>query len=69
MFASGFNEDSSEWNDESNFTKQENVMTGRVSSDTESCDEKLDYDELAASYKGLYARSAEICKMLKEQKR
>jgi len=58
-----------ERNDESNFTKQENAMTGRVSSDTESCDEELDYDELAASYKGLYARSAEICKMLEEHKK
>jgi len=40
-------------------------MTGRVSSNTESCDEELDYDE----YKGLYTRSAEICKMLEEQKK
>jgi len=65
LFACGFNEDASEWNDESNFTKEENAMTGKISSGTESCDEELDY-ELAASYKGLYARSAEICKMLEE---
>jgi len=44
-------------------------MTGRVSSDTKSCDEKLVYDELVASYKGLYARSVEICQMLEEQKK
>jgi len=44
-------------------------MIGRVFSNTESCDEELAYDELVASYKGLYARSAEICKLLGEQKK
>jgi len=51
----------SERNFENEFTKQVNTLTGRVSSDTESCDEGLVYDEPVASYKGLYARSAEIC--------
>ncbi|KEH32869.1 envelope-like protein, putative [Medicago truncatula] len=63
------NEDASERNFENNFTKQINAMTGRVSSDIESCDEELVYDELVASYKGLYAKSAEICQMLEEQKK
>ena len=58
-----------ERDDESESTKQVTAMTGRVFSDIESCDEELAYDELAASYKGLYARSAEISKMLVEQKK
>jgi len=45
------------------------AFTGRVFSDTESCDEELTYDDLAASYKELYFRSAEICKFLGEQKK
>lgn len=44
-------------------------MTGRVSFETESYDEELVYDELVASYKGLYAKSAEICQMLEKQKK
>jgi len=44
-------------------------MTGRVFSNTESCYEELAYGELAASYKGLYARSAEVSKILVEQKK
>jgi len=44
-------------------------LTGRILSDTDSCHGKLDYDKLAASYKGLYARSAKICKKLEEQKK
>jgi len=44
-------EDVPERDDESKSTKQVTAMTGRVLSDTESCDEELAYDELAASYK------------------
>ena len=54
---------------ESESTKRVTVLTGRFLSDTESCDEELVYDELATSYKNLYVRSAEICKMLGEQKK
>jgi len=50
-------------------TKKVTVFTGRVFSDTESCDEELAYDDLATSYKDLYVRSAEICKMLVKQKK
>jgi len=39
LFTSSFNEDVSEWNNESNVTKEENAMTGRILSDTDSCDE------------------------------
>jgi len=63
------NKDVPKRDDESESTKQVTAMTGRVFSDTESSDEKLAYDELAASYKGLYARSAEVSKMLVEQKK
>jgi len=42
-------------------------LTRRVFSNTDSCDEELAYDDLAASYKDLYFRSAEICKKLGEQ--
>jgi len=69
LFVSWFNEDVPERSDDNDFTNQVNAMTGRVSSDTKSCDEELDYDELVASYKGLYVKSAEICKMLEEQKK
>jgi len=49
--------------------KRVTAFTGRVFSDTESCDEELAYDDLAASYKDLYFRSIEICKILGEQKK
>jgi len=49
--------------------KKVSAVTGRVYSDNESCDEELDYDDLATSYKDLYARSTEICETLGEQKK
>jgi len=49
--------------------KRVTSFTGRVCSDTESCDEELAYDYLAASYKDLYFRSAKICILLGEQKK
>ena len=69
MTVSWSDEDVPERDDESKFIKHVIAMTGRVLSDTESCDEELAYDELAASYKGFYVRSVEICKMLEEQKK
>jgi len=50
-------------------SKRVAALTGRVFSDTDSCDEELAYADLAASYKDLYFRSAEICKQLGEQKK
>ena len=58
-----------ETDDKRESTKQVCAMTGRVFSNTESSDEELAYDELAASYKGLYTRSAEVSKILVEQKK
>jgi len=49
--------------------KRVTAFTGRVYSDIESCDEELAYDDLAASYKDMYFWSAEICKLLGEQKK
>ena len=51
MTVSWSDEDVPERDDESKFIKHVIAMTGRVLSDTESCDEELAYDELAASYK------------------
>lgn len=45
------------------------ALTRRVTSDAESCDEELTYDNLAASYEDLYVRSREICKLLEEPKK
>jgi len=45
------------------------ALTGRVTFDTESCDEKLTYDKLATSYEDLYVRSSEVCNLLEEQKK
>lgn len=59
-------EDISERISECESAKKVTALTGRVFSDTESCDEELAYDDLATSYKDLYVRSPEICKMLGE---
>jgi len=60
-------EDISDKDSEYEPAKRVTAFTGRVFSDTESCDEELAYDDLAASYKELYFRSAEICKLLGKQ--
>jgi len=62
-------EDISDKDSEYEPIKRVAAFTGRVFSDTESCDEELAYDDLAASYRELYFRSAEICKLLGEQKK
>jgi len=62
-------EDISDKDNEYEPTKRVAAFIGRVFSDTDSCDEELVYDDLAASYKELYFRSAEICKLLGEQKK
>jgi len=38
-------------------------------SESESCDGELSYEELAGSYKDLYSRSEEVCKLLEKQKK
>ncbi|CAJ2661894.1 unnamed protein product [Trifolium pratense] len=39
------------------------ALTGVCTSDTESCDEELTFDELAESYKELCRRSEEVCRI------
>jgi len=62
-------EDISFKDSEYELAKRVTAFTGRVFSDTESCDEELAYDDLAVSYKDLYFRIAKICKLLGEQKK
>ncbi|CAJ2645537.1 unnamed protein product [Trifolium pratense] len=46
-----------------------NALTGVCVSDSESCDEEVTYEELAATYKDLHNRSIEVCKALDKQKK
>ncbi|PNX57861.1 gag-protease polyprotein [Trifolium pratense] len=48
--------------------KHINAWTGVCTSDTESCDEELTFDELAESYKELCLRSDEVCRISEKQK-
>ena len=50
------------------FTKHVVALTERVTSDDESCDEDLVYDELVVTYKKLNDRNTDTCKQLEEQK-
>lgn len=36
------------------------VLTGRIISDTDSCEEEMTYDELAMSYYDLIAKNTEL---------
>ncbi|PNY15185.1 putative LRR receptor-like protein kinase, partial [Trifolium pratense] len=56
------NEDDSEEETESESAKLVNALTGVCESDAESCDE-TSYEELVATYKDLFIRSNEVCKM------
>ncbi|MCI15576.1 gag-protease polyprotein, partial [Trifolium medium] len=62
-------EDDSEEEVESESAKHVNALTGICMSDTESCDEELSYEELAATYKDLLSGSTEVCKALEKQKK
>ncbi|PNX54502.1 gag-protease polyprotein, partial [Trifolium pratense] len=53
---------------ESETAKQITPLTGIYTSETESCDEELSYDELAESYRELCLRSEEVCRALEKQK-
>ncbi|MCI39812.1 gag-pol polyprotein, partial [Trifolium medium] len=53
---------------ESEAAKHINVLTGVCTSDTESCDGDLTYEELADSYKELCLKSEEVCRTLEKQK-
>ncbi|GAU45662.1 hypothetical protein TSUD_293710 [Trifolium subterraneum] len=61
--------DESEEEGESDVAKHVTVLTGIVTSDTESCDEEVSYDELAETYRDLCLVSVEKCKELEKQKK
>ncbi|CAJ2661891.1 unnamed protein product [Trifolium pratense] len=61
------------WSDEdsegeTDTAKSIHALTGVCTSDTESCDEELTFDELAESYKELCLRSEEVCRISEKQK-
>ncbi|CAJ2639582.1 unnamed protein product [Trifolium pratense] len=61
------------WSDEdsegeADTAKAIHVLTSVCTSDTESCEEELTFDELAESYKKLCLKSAEVCRVSEEQK-
>ncbi|PNX88617.1 gag-protease polyprotein [Trifolium pratense] len=61
-------DDESEENTASVTAKHISVLTGIVTSDTESCDGEVTYEELADSYRELYLKSEEICRVIEKQK-
>ncbi|GAU48935.1 hypothetical protein TSUD_373440 [Trifolium subterraneum] len=62
-------EDESEEEGESEVAKHVTVLTGIVTSDIESCDEEVSYDELAETYRDICLVSEEKCKELEKQKK
>ncbi|MCI26438.1 gag-protease polyprotein, partial [Trifolium medium] len=61
--------DESEGETESEAAKHITVLTGVVTSDTESCDEEVSYEELAATYKELCFKTEDVCRALEKQKK
>ncbi|CAJ2662688.1 unnamed protein product [Trifolium pratense] len=61
-------DDDSEDDTASVTAKHISVLTGIVTSDTESNDGEVTYEELAESYKELCSKSEEICKVIEKQK-
>ena len=61
-------DDESEGDEGKESVKHVAVLTSRISSDNESCDEDLAYDELIVSHKKLNDRNTDTCKQLEEQK-
>jgi len=62
-------EDNSEGEVENEYTKNATALTGIYMYDDESGDEELTYDELATSYKELYTKSEDMCKLIEKQKK
>jgi len=62
-------EDNSEEEVENERAKNATALTGVYVSDAESGDEELTYEELVISYKKLYTKSEDICKMFEKQKK
>ncbi|CAJ2636000.1 unnamed protein product [Trifolium pratense] len=61
-------DDDSEDDTASVTAKHISVLTGIITSDTESDDGEVTYEELAASYKELCLKSEEICRVIEKQK-
>ncbi|CAJ2661591.1 unnamed protein product [Trifolium pratense] len=61
-------DDDSEDDTASVTAKHISVLTGIVTSDTESDDGEVTYEELAESYKELCSKSEEICRVIEKQK-
>lgn len=69
LVVSWSNEDNSEGEVENEYAKNVTALTGIYMSDAESCDKELTYEELDISYKELYTKSEDICKLLEKQKK
>ena len=69
MTVSWSEEDDSEGEVENESFKLVMYLSGSCISDSESCDEELAYEELAASYKDLYTRSTYVCNLLEKHKK
>jgi len=69
LVVSWSNEDNSEGELENEYAKDVTTLTGVYTSDVESGDKELTYEELVISYKKLYTKSEDICKLLEKQKK
>ncbi|PNX60492.1 gag-protease polyprotein, partial [Trifolium pratense] len=65
LTVSWLDEDSEE---EADTAKSIHALTGVCTSDIESCDEELTFDELAESYRELCLKSEEVCRVSEKQK-
>jgi len=67
LVVSWSDEDESEGEVENESAKHVSALTGRVMSDTESCEEEMSYDELAISNNELISKNTDISQMLEKQ--
>jgi len=63
LVVSWSDEDNLEEEVENEYAKNVTALTGVNMSDVESGDEELTYEELVISYKELYTKSEDICKL------
>jgi len=68
LTVSWYDDDESEGDGERDSSKHVAAMTGRISSDNNSCDENFAYNELVVTYRNLNNKNTDICKQLEEQK-
>ena len=69
MDVSWSGDDDSEGEVESESAKHVTVLTGRVLSDTNSCDKVLSYEDLAFSFNELVARNSDMCQLVEKQEK